>query len=95
MHPHLVAGCRDAHHNHCKGCNKLETRPYQPCRTVDSSVSENRQPDSFALGVKARRFVTEWVGVLQETQPYVKNVLALMPRFAQGPRASGKKSARP
>lgn len=35
------------------------------------------------------------VGVLEETQPYVKNVLALMPRFAQGPRASGKKSARP
>jgi soluble lytic murein transglycosylase-like protein len=32
------------------------------------------------------------VGVLQETQPYVKNVLALMPRFAQAPRAAGKKS---
>jgi soluble lytic murein transglycosylase-like protein len=34
------------------------------------------------------------VGVLQETQPYVKNVLALMPRYAQG-WAAGKKSPRP
>jgi len=33
---------------------------------VDRDVLENRQPDSLALGVKARRFVTEWVGVLQE-----------------------------
>ena len=34
------------------------------------------------------------VGVLQETQLYVKNVLALMPRFAQG-WAAEKKSPRP
>lgn len=34
-------------------------------------------------------------GVLKETQPYVRNVLALMPRFVAGSSAGRKKSSRP